>query len=438
VAWVRQILREASRLVNDIDESQRPSAAANIAGAQARAGDLLGAFATAHSLPKRSDQAMALGSISWAVAHGGNLAWALNIIATSEEGPSKAIALSQIAEQRAEVSDFERALTIARMIRDQLDYRVLTLVRIATKQWKSGNTRGAERTLREALDEVERTQAANPNSEASGAHSMFLMIAVAQAALGDRGGALATIDRVYAIAAKADDSGPREMLLQKLAMAQAQIGEIQAGLETARKMLPGHQRDFAFQVIADQQAQQGDPRGALETAATISDPTWRPVVLRRIAHAQSTSGDAAGALETIDSIQGDVERAEALAEVAFDQAVNVNATAAQTLQLAWEVAKNAQGELPSHVFGEIAVARGILGDMAGALEIVDGMKDARSKVWPLWNLTERMVAAGDARGALDLAEAQDAPEPKAYALLGLAQGLLDQVDAERKKQDGSK
>ena len=44
-----------------------------------------------------------------------------------------------------------------------------------------------------------------------------------------------------------------------------------------------------------------------------------------------------------------------------------------------------------------------------------------------------MVKSGDARGALALAESQDAPQANAYALLGVAQGMLDQLDAKRKK-----
>jgi hypothetical protein len=54
---IRRILREASHLIGDIEEAQQASATANIASAQARAGDLQGAFATAYALPKRSDQA---------------------------------------------------------------------------------------------------------------------------------------------------------------------------------------------------------------------------------------------------------------------------------------------------------------------------------------------------------------------------------------------
>jgi predicted negative regulator of RcsB-dependent stress response len=366
------------------------------------------------------------------LAHTGDLPSALLLIGTSEEGASKAIAYSQVAEQFNEVGHFERALGIARMIHNQIGYLVPTLTRIATKQWKSGGRREAEKTLREALDAVEREEKTNPDSSTS-----FLQIAVAQVTVGDRPGALATVDRLDHVLASTEDLGRKEILLQDVAMTQAQMGEIPAALQTADKILPGGLRDFALQVIAEQQAQQGDLRGALETAAHIRDSTWGPFALRRIAHAQAESGDSAGALETIGKLQADSARAEALSGVAFELAVKAHPAAAQILQFAWEAASNAEDEVPPHVLEEIAVARGILGDIAAALDVVARMKQADSRTWPLWNLTEMIVAAGDARGALALAESQDASKPKAYALLGVANGMLEQIDTERKKRRAS-
>jgi hypothetical protein len=43
-----------------------------------------------------------------------------------------------------------------------------------------------------------------------------------------------------------------------------------------------------------------------------------------------------------------------------------------------------------------------------------------------------MVAAGRKDEALALARTEDSPRPKVYALLGVASGLLEQMEAARK------
>lgn len=437
---VRRILREASSLVKDSEELQCGTAAANIVGQQARAGDVAGAFATANSASKAEDKATALGRIAYALGEAGDLAGALRTIGSAAEGQSKAVGYLWLAVQRAEAGEFARARAIAAMIQDQPAYRADTLTRIAAIQWKSGDQRGAEAVFAEAIqlaereyeDHLIREREERPGRLTSAAPGMLQQIATKQAELGDRAAALATVERLRGLVAEADPAVAKGLLLQDLALTQARIGEIAAALDTT-KLLPDYQRDFVLQFIADQQAQHGDPRGGLQTAAGVRDTAWHALALQAIARAQATDGPAA-VLETIEQVRGDAERAEALAGAAFAQASKDHAAAAQTAALAWEAAKNAKGEVASHVFGKIAVTRGLVGDIRGALEIVAGMKNGQSRVWPLWNLTGMMVKAGDTRGALALAESQDAPQAKAYALLGVAQGMLDQIEAERKKR----
>src|SRR5580765_4413348 len=50
IADVRELLREAGKLVPQIEEGQQSSAASNISGAQVRAGDLAGALETVRSV----------------------------------------------------------------------------------------------------------------------------------------------------------------------------------------------------------------------------------------------------------------------------------------------------------------------------------------------------------------------------------------------------
>jgi hypothetical protein len=64
------------------------------------------------------------------------------------------------------------------------------------------------------------------------------------------------------------------------------------------------------------------------------------------------------------------------------------------------------------------------------------MTKPESRVWPLWNITSFMVRAGHTQEALALAENQDAAYPKAYALLGTAQGILNHLESEEQARIG--
>jgi hypothetical protein len=55
-------------------------------------------------------------------------------------------------------------------------------------------------------------------------------------------------------------------------------------------------------------------------------------------------------------------------------------------------------------------------------------------VWPLWNVTEQLVAAGRTSDAIALAHAQEFPRARAYALLGTATSLMSQIEAANRKR----
>ena len=86
----------------------------------------------------------------------------------------------------------------------------------------------------------------------------------------------------------------------------------------------------------------------------------------------------------------------------------------------------------------IAVTRSVLGDFAGAQEIVRGMREPESRVWPLWNITSMLAEAGRENEAVTIAEDEDSPQPKLYALLGTAQGLLTRAASEAQASTAKK
>ena len=119
-------------------------------------------------------------------------------------------------------------------------------------------------------------------------------------------------------------------------------------------------------------------------------------------------------------------RASALAALALTQAEKGDSAAGNTVQLAWEAANHASASVPDHVFEFIAVTRFILGDHTGSLEVIRHLPPD-SRQWPLQNITIWMAEAGKSAEALSLADEEKEPLPKAYALIGTAQGILDRI-----------
>jgi hypothetical protein len=186
--------------------------------------------------------------------------------------------------------------------------------------------------------------------------------------------------------------------------------------------------------ISKEQAKRGLMTEALETASRLSSPAFQGNALQEIGMIRGAHGAASDVLEAIEHISAPQERADAFASLALEQAENEDPAAGATLQRAWKAETEMGAGTSDNVLGTIAVTRAILADFAGAEQVVQGIVNPEARVWPLWNITSFLVAAGHLRDALTLAENEGAAYPKAYALLGTAQGILDHLEAEEKKQ----
>ena len=427
MAEARRLLIEASHLVKDIPEFQRPSAAANIAGQLMRAADLPDALATAQLLGKAEDQAQATGSVAWQLAHDGNVTQALALVDGTVEGQNKAVEYEILAEVVAEKGNLEGALQIAHLIRNDPDRLCDTLVRLASRRAHAGDLSGAREALGDALNVAE-----DAVKQSVGHASEFTGIATTEAEIGDTADAYVTLDRFSEIARQYyKGAAGNAALLQQLASAQAQIGDVFGAQRTIEENSSGN-FDLALMSISQEQAKQGLTADALESAARISSPAFKASAFREVAMIQGMQGALDDALEAIDRIAGPGGRAEALATLALEQADNKNPVANLTLQMAWQRATQMGPDGSDDVLGTIAVTRARLGDFNGAQEIVQNMADLESRVWPLWNITSFMVQSGHTQEALALTENQEAAYPKAYALLGTAEGILDRLESKEK------
>src|SRR4051812_22562733 len=115
-AEVQSILREASRSVSEIEEMQLPSAAANVANLQIRAGDLEGAIATAEIPVKESDRSLVSSSIVYALVDHGEVPVALRFIADFSRAGDRASSYLQMALLLIQKNKLDDAITVTRLI----------------------------------------------------------------------------------------------------------------------------------------------------------------------------------------------------------------------------------------------------------------------------------------------------------------------------------
>jgi tetratricopeptide (TPR) repeat protein len=422
----RSLLREASALIPRIEETQQSSALANIAGRQVVAGDFAGALATYRANATRGENGSAVQSVAGLLASHGNLPLALDLVNRADRR-FQANAYSLISIQLAMTKHFDDALAAAHMI-EGLDRPVFAsaLLWINNEQVKAKDLQGAHATLEEALETIDREQerarvSADPNLKDSIPY-MYQNAVKRLMYAGERDDALATVERFYAFVNTVEDSWRKERDESVLAGAQANVGQFDAALDTVHQMAPSYLRDTAMESIAEAKSSHGDAAAALQDASFIEGDFLRNTSLRAVVDGLASSGDYRQALAVVDLIQAPDERANALSELALQQAQANDAKASVTLQLASEAAYNAGDDISPMVFEQIATARGILKDFAGAEELIGRLKD-QDKLWPLWNLTEYLVGAGRTAEAISLAESQSGPLPKAYALLGTATAL---------------
>ena len=425
----RELLLHAAALINEIPELQRSSAAANIAGQLTRAGDFPSALKTIHLLKKPAEQTSAAGSIAWQLANSGNLPQALALIQGSKKDESEELSSQQdfcyeiVAKLLADKKDFDGGIRTAHLIQGPQRLGD-TLVQIAISQAKAGEHSAASRLLSEAIEVAEKGTKINDWNA-----MVFTQIAAAQLEMGVTPETSLALQRFSVIAHKKKEEGDFSFL-QHLAATQARIGDVTGAMLIIQE-LDGSGPDLPLMSLSEQLAQRGFMAEAFAAVARISSPWSKYSALREIAMLRRTDSNLNDSLEAIGKIEKASDRAEALANLALQQAEHHDPGAYLTLQLWYANSSNGPDE-EDHARQTVAVTYGLLADFVSAEQIVRAMPNPESRMWPLWNLTAFLAKSGDTQQALNLAQEEEAAYPKAYALLGTAQGILDHIESEAK------
>jgi len=237
-------------------------------------------------------------------------------------------------------------------------------------------------------------------------------IAVAQVKAGDIVGAQRTVALIQ-------NTSVRTWPLMTVAEAQANAGEIAGAQKTAALIqdASGHGQSYASSAIAEAQVKAGDRSGAQETlehalkaADLIQDASGQSYEESEIAEAQVKTGDVAGAQESLshalkaaDLVQGASVRVAVLCQIARVKAKIGDITGSQSafasaLKAAYVIPK---AELISglSIFGDIAYAEAMAGDIPGALKTADLIQENFEKSGPQQRIAEIQLEAGDTAGA---------------------------------------
>ena len=332
-------LHEADKIE---DEGRRKSALAQIAELQAELGDVAGALQTAkktyHTI---SSQARALASVVKAQAESGDIDGAFLTVREWGHVRSKALALVSIGQVQAESGDraaavetFAAAVQMVWDIRypdyNDYEFRVSLIAEIARVQAETGDIDGAFHTAITVRDAPSRTHVlasiakSQPRSDdITGAFQItdvlqmdmdndyqgfyraqaLAYVAEVQAKWGNQGIADETFSTALQTAREIEHARYRRDILESIAQAQANSGDIEGALQTVEEIDDGTYRGVALAYVAQAQANSGDIEGALQTVEEIDDGTHRGVALAYVAQAQAKSGDIDGALQTVRKLE---------------------------------------------------------------------------------------------------------------------------------------
>jgi hypothetical protein len=279
----------ARKVLAAMTTDQKDDALAAIAGAQARAGDLKAALATADKLRHQPlSRASALEDIARAQAKAGDrdaaarsLQEALELdVATLAEEDQKNAARARLAVARAGIGDVRGALEAAAALPGGDADREDTVRQIALEQARAGDTRGALQTVETVKDLTRRAGA-------------LADLAAARAEAGDGQAAAAAADRAAEAAARVEDRSNRADLLAEIAAVRsrlhAQAGDWKAARDAART-LGGRPRIGLLLEIVQTQVKAKQPAEAratledvLSLVAGLHDPREDPMGVQTLA-----------------------------------------------------------------------------------------------------------------------------------------------------------
>ena len=209
----------------------------------------------------------------------------------------------------------------------------------------------------------------------------------------------------------------RSIHLSELAGSQAQAGDIDAAIETARGIGNALFYASALREIAIAQARAGHISEAIDTIRRIDDPDDQMEALKHFSAVQSGPAAAIAshtlnaALEAIEEIRDEKSLSEQAWRSVMDLAESGDFTAA--VQNAREIGDPAWR---SWALQEIATGQANAGDFPAALHSASSISKALYRSWAYRDITVAQAENGQIEAALDTARRIEDPEDREQAL----------------------
>ena len=438
ISQVHNLLEQAQQVAGRRWRGYLDNTLGIIVGVQIKLGDIEGALQTAKSIKNDMQRALALSAVAVAQMRARERALAADTFRLAERAAQaskpevyRTSALLILASAQAQAGDVVAALeTLKAIAQDSGGDKAMA--EIAVAQAQAGDTEGARHTAEALTDDFKATTA-------------LPAIAVALVKRGDRTAATQAIEQALQAAAAIHDASAKAWALREIAAAQAGLGDrasaaatFQQALQAADGIEKESGKSLALNIIAMAQLEAEDIEAALETARRVSDSTFKGLVLVAIAYSQSersvpgASETCQEALEIARSIEDDFWRDLIRARVAWAKVQQEDITAARQI-----LSVVSDDVCKVDILNAIATSQARAGDWPAttetfleALATANGVKQHYMRVLALGKIAHDQTLAGDAAVALTWANKRRSRLEKADGLVHIALGLLRRIEAE--------
>jgi hypothetical protein len=359
----------------------------------------------------------------------------------------KVTTLDQIAQAQMEAGlSIDARLTFSRAVQfvDEIPSnpgssgRSEMLMKLGIDRLKAGDRHGADDTFLKVFKVLDSMTDNETHFLQAYKIELSLEIAMARFESGDTLTVTAAIQKALATAKTSKDPMLRSNLLRDIAIDQARMGNGSAALETLQNMLdtrsaihgqnaevvPLHNMIDVLRISRSfiesdkpKEAEQliGKAIGMMQSAAEDSSK-FKSTVWWKISEVRAQLGDIKGALEAATTAT------EGLPPAVPEEIVQALIRTGD-LEEARQFAGN-----NIILLRDIAIAQAGHGNVKGALQTVSAIKryNLTVSIPPLRAIAAAQVKDGEAKEALAWANTLSTPREKAYALLGVAEGLLSQ------------
>lgn len=220
-------------------------------------------------------------------------------------------------------------------------------------------------------------------------------IAKVQVRIGERDAARKTFAEALAETQQEADCLLKHHVLREIGLAQAQAGDWEGAVETARHIQEDIFRDALLFNIFEAQAAAEGWQAALRGASEIRDRVLREQLAVCIAAAQARNGDFSEACRTVEQIEGETSREAALIAVARASAEAGNWRQAVQLPI-----RHITIIVGGSVLGDIAHILVQKGQLQDALACVEELPHESERVKVLAAIAVAQAKAGECRAAI--------------------------------------